>query len=377
MSTKRLKNTRRNKSAKDAENIGSKKRKKRKTDPVSGVLAAGKRFLDSCRNRIKGLKSRRPHQSMKLTKRRDYERSLKMPGYIAFTKEVFLMMWRNRRIFLCLILVALIANIVLVGIMSQDMYTSLADALNETGSNVASGELGQVGKAALLLLSTATTGGLNTSPTEVQTVLGVLIFVIMWLVVVWILRNVIAKNKVRMRDGLYNACAPIVPTVLILIIMFIQAIPAMIAFIVYSAAVATDFLSNPFYAILFWMFAGALTLLSLYLVVSTMFALIVVTIPGMYPMKAMKIAGDLTIGRRVRILLRVIWMALVVVLVWAVVMIPVILFDSWIKGVWEALEDLPIVPIALQLMTSVTVVFFTTYMYLFYRKTIDDGSSPA
>jgi NADH:ubiquinone oxidoreductase subunit 4 (chain M) len=336
-----------------------------------------KKIFSAIASRVGDFKGRRPHRSFRSTRRRDYDRSLKMPGYIAFTRYVFSVIWQNKKTFIALVLVLSLANILLVGMMSQDMYSSLSGALDEANEEIAGGSFGQLGKAALLLLSTATTGGLNTSPTEVQYVFGALIVIIMWLVTVWILRNRLAGKKIKMRDGLYNACAPLVSTVFIFLVLVIQAIPALIAFIVYSVAVATDFLTLPFYATIFWVVAGALVLISLYLIVGTMLALIVVTIPGMYPFEAIKIAGDLVIGRRLRVIMRTFWALFVLVLMWIVVMIPVFLFVEWIKPIIESVISIPIAPVALVLMSAISVVFLASYMYLFYRKIIDDGASPA
>ncbi|MCL2444917.1 hypothetical protein FWD07_02210 [Candidatus Saccharibacteria bacterium] len=327
--------------------------------------------------RAQKYRARRPHRSFRKTDKRDYERSMKMPGYFAFTGSVFGMIGRNKKLFGVLILVLGILNILLVGMMSQDMYASLADALDETTESVMGGDFGQIGRAGLLLISTATTGGLNTSPSEVQQVFGAIIFLMMWLATVWLLRNIMAGNKVRMRDGLYNAFAPIISTALVLVMLFIQAIPALVAFIAYSAAVATDFLSEPFYGVLFWVFAGVLVLISLYLITGTILALITVTIPGMYPLEAVKIAGDLVIGRRLRVILRTFFGLIMMALMWAVIMIPIIMFDSWIKGVVDFMWGWPIVPVALIFMTAISVIFMATYMYMMYRKLIDDGSSPA
>lgn len=108
-----------------------------------------------------------------------------------------------------------------------------------------------------------------------------------------------------------------------------------------------------------------------------MIALVVVTLPGMYPMRAIRTAGDLVIGRRVRILLRFIWICLISIIVWAAVMIPIILFDSWLKSVWHGIEWLPLVPVALLAMGSVTVVWIASYVYMLYRKIVDDDASPA
>jgi hypothetical protein len=197
----------------------------------------------------------------------------------------------------------------------------------------------------------------------------------MWLTSVWLLRNILAGHKVKLRDGIYNAGAPIISTFLVALLLIIQLLPAALALIGYSAASVTGLLNGGVEAMLFWIVAGLLVLLSLYLLTSTIFALVIVTLPGMYPFRAIKVAGDLVLGRRIKILLRFLWMALGVAITWALIMIPMILFDSWIKGIWPAINWLPIVPVVLLVLGSVTIIWVVTYVYLLYRKVVADDSS--
>jgi hypothetical protein len=128
---------------------------------------------------------------------------------------------------------------------------------------------------------------------------------------------------------------------------------------------------------LFWIVALLLAVLSAYWVTSTFFALIIVTLPGMYPYQALKTASNLVIGRRLRILLRLVWMFVVTVVVWAVVMIPIITLYSWIKSIWGAILGFPTVPLTLLIMSAITVIWISSYVYLLYRKVVDNGTNPA
>lgn len=128
---------------------------------------------------------------------------------------------------------------------------------------------------------------------------------------------------------------------------------------------------------LFWTAAALLTTLSLYWITSTFFALIIVTLPGMYPFRAIRAAGDLVIGRRLRILLRFLWMALGVAVIWIIVMLPIILIDTWIKSIWSAIDWIPTIPLALLILSSLTIIWVAGYVYLLYRKVVDDGAQPA
>lgn len=264
----------------------------------------------------------------------------------------------------------------MVGIASQDNYTILTDTLRDTGGDVFDGNWGELGKAGLLF-ATAMTGGLSQTLTDVQQVYAGLIALLAWLTTVWLLRSIVAGRVVKLRDGLYNAGAPILSMFVVSLVLLVQLLPLALALIGYSAATASGLLAGGVEAMLFWAAAGSLALLSFYWLTSTFFALVIVTLPGMYPLGALKAAGDLVIGRRLRILLRSLWMVASVVVAWAIVMIPIILFDTWIKGIWSGIEWVPVIPVTLLVLSSVSVIWISSYVYLLYRKVVADDAEPA
>jgi len=326
--------------------------------------------------RVNSFLKRRPHRSFRRTDRRDYKRSLKLPGYWAFTNHVKQTLWKNRKIFLLSALLYAVSTVLIVGFASQDIYSTLRNTINATGGDIFNGVLGEFGKAGILFVSAAT-GGLTQTLTESQQIYAGLIVLLAWLTNVWLLRNIMAGHRVKLRDGLYNAGAPILPTFMVGLLLIVQLLPAALAFIGYAAASATGLLDGGVEAMLFWVAAGLLIMLSLYFVTTTIFALIIVTLPGMYPYKAIKTAGDMVVGRRMRLLLRLIWLIVGIVVVWAIIMIPLIMFDGWIKSVWPVITWLPLIPLALMVLGSLTVIWTSSYIYLLYRKVIADESAPA
>lgn len=319
--------------------------------------------------------ARRPHRSFRRTYRRDYVRSLALPGYWAFTTDVVRVLLNNWRTFSLLVLAYAVLSALLVGLASQDTYTQLNDTLAQAGGAF-QGSWGTVGKAGLLFL-TSISGGMSGTPTEGQQIYGALIALMSWLTTVWLLRNLLAGNKVRLRDGLYSSGSPILSSFLVALVLVVQLIPLLLALIGYGAAQSSGLLNGGVEAMLFWVAAGLLALLSLYWMTSTIIALVVVTLPGMYPMQAIKTAGDLVIGRRSRILFRLVWALVLTVIVWAIVMIPLILFVNWLGGLLPVLQAVAIIPVALLIMSSLTVVWLASYVYILYRKVVEDDAQPA
>ena len=330
----------------------------------------GKTHFKKIKNKVKKKLHRsnkvNPHKTFKRSYREDYVRETEVPGMMYHIFATFRMIFKNWKLFLPLLIIAVVMNAVLVGIMNEGSYQQFQDILDQTSVEVAGGDIGNVAKAGLLLISTVTTGGLSGESSEAATVFGVIIFLILWLTTIFLLRHRLAGHKVKLRDGLYNAMTPLISTFVVFAVAVIQCIPIFLLIIAYSAAVQTEFLATPFYALVFFIFAVLMILLSGYLLSSSLIAMVAVSAPGLYPLKALNTASDLMMGRRVKFILRLVAMAIALVIMWVVVMLPLILFDLWMKQ-FEWTAGVPFVPICLTVMTCFTAIYITAYLYLYYR----------
>ena len=307
-----------------------------------------------------------PHKSFKRSYREDYKRGIEVPGVMHHIFASFGAIFKNWKLFLPLLILVVLLNAILVGIMEQGDYAQYQEVLDKASLQVAGGDIGNVAKAGLTLISTVTTGGLSGSSSEAATVFGVIIFLIIWLTTIFLLRHILAGNKVKLRDGLYNAMTPLISTFVVFAVALIQCIPIFLLAVAYSAAVQTEFLATPFYALVFFIFAVLMIVLSAYLLSSSLIALVAVSAPGLYPFKALHTASDLMMGRRVKFILRLLVLILTLAIMWVVVMLPLILFDMWMKQ-FEWAAGIPFVPICLTTMTCFTAIYITVYLYKYYR----------
>ena len=310
------------------------------------------------------------HKSFRRSYREDYQRELEIPGMMYHIMATFRIIFKNWKLFLPLMLIAAVLSVALVGLMSEDTYRQFQTVLDQTSAQMGSGDIGNVARAGLLLISTVTTGGLSGASNEVTITFSVLIFLVVWLTTAFLLRHRLAGHEVKLRDGLYNGMTPLISTLVVFLVAVLQCVPIFILIIAYSAAVRTEFLATPFYALIFFVFAALLILLSGYWLSSTLIALVAVTAPGMYPMPALRASSELMSGRRVRFILRIISLIVVVVIMWVVVMMPLILFDLWMKQ-FEWTAYVPFVSVCLVLMTCFTEIYVSAYLYLYYRYLLD------
>ena len=307
-----------------------------------------------------------PHRTFRRSYREDYARQTNVPGVTHHIFSTFKIIFGNWKVFLPFLILVVIIYIALVGMMNQDDYADYQGILDQTSMQVAGGDIGSFAKAGLLLISTVTSGGLSGESSESAIVFAVLIFIVIWLVTIFLIRHIKAGHNVKLRDALYNSMAPFISSLIVFLIALIQCIPLIILIVVLSAAIQTDFLSTPFYALVFFIFAMVMILISGYLLSSSIIALVAVSAPGLYPIRALRSASDLMMGRRTKFIIRLIALIITLTLAWVIFMMPMILFDLFMKQ-WEWTAGIPFVPVCLVIMTCFTGIYATAYLYLYYR----------
>lgn len=315
----------------------------------------------------------RLHRSFKRSYYEDYQRKTELPSLTSQASAAFKMFFKFWKIFLPLLLIFVGLYIFLIGAMSENTLADVKANVEQTNKDVADGKIGTVGKAGLTLLGIISTGGLTTM-NDAQVVIAVLLFTIIWLVTIYLARHLLAGHQeIKMRDGFYSALSPLVSTLVVGLIIFLEAIPIMLTIIVFQVALTTEFLSTPFYALLFFMFAALMITLSLYLLSSSFFAIIVVSAPGLYPLTAVRMAKNLIMGRRLRFLIRVFYLVIIVALLYLLLLMPAIILDGALKSqfTWFAESKIPFVAIIQLTITVFIFIYLSIYFYLFYRALLD------
>lgn len=326
--------------------------------------------------RFRDYRARRPHRSFKLTRRRDYVRPLEIGGYWRFAKNIFDFIFENKRLFFRLIFLTSLFNLVLVGLLDQEFLDSLQTVADSTNEGIFSGGWGEIGKAGLVIVSTFSTGGLSRDPNEAQQIIMAAIVGFAWLAVVQICRNIFAgARKISVRDVLYTCGAPIIPLVVVFLVVMIQAVPALVGILISSAAQLTEFAGAGVEKLAFTSVVFLLFSLSIYWIMGSIFAGIIVTNQGggrvIYPFQALKVAGDMVSQRRLFLFRRILFCVFVMGVLWILILLPLILFINWISSVNGFFSNIPVVQLAMVVLTAFSVVYFACYLYTLYRKIID------
>jgi hypothetical protein len=177
------------------------------------------------------------------------------------------------------------------------------------------------------------------------------------LAVIWGLRQVLAGNKVRIRDAFYQGMYPLVPFLLIFLVLSVQLVPLAGALYLFYMVGA----SGGMEVILWALVLASLVALTLYMLSASLFALYVVCLPNMQPLEALRSATDLVRHRRLPVVRRILFLPLALGVIVMAVMIPIIFFATHVA----------VIVFFILLMAGLPVVH--SYMYALYRELLNEG----
>lgn len=262
------------------------------------------------------------YKSFRLHKKiRPYQRPL--PSVRTIFRQTRRVIRQNWRLFTVFTIIYLVLTLVLVKGLQQSLdIPGIKDSLSE----VQTGTTGKAITTASLLGLVATSTGVSGQPNSgvYQTIIALVII----LAVIWASRQILSGQKIKARDAFYRGMYPLVPFVLVVTVVSLQLIPLGIAGWLYQVIIAGGIAVQAIEKAIWISFIVLLVLLSLYMVVSSSFALVIVTLPEMTPMRALRSARHLVLHRRGQILRRLAWFATVLILWVAILMIPIIIWLS-------------------------------------------------
>lgn len=320
-----------------------------------------------CTKSVERARLNSPHRTFYITDPSQTRRTIRMQGYLGFVGEVFHLIWDNKRLFAKYILLSTVITVFVIGNFSQYNLSNLRDSLVEGGVD---------GFHQIAALTSQAITSFGTAPTGGQEVAMSFVVIYGWLTVVWLCRKITngQAKKLRLRDGLYNSGASLVGWVAIIGTIMLQCIPAALACIAYYVATSAQWINSGIQIenMAFWVAMVLVGVLTMYWVTPAVLALMINTLPGMYPIQSIKMARELVAGRRLSVLLRFIVMAVIGagILLFSVAL--AVMFDTSVIHI----EWIPFVPLVTALVSSAVVVWFAAYMYLMYRNIIDDPTPP-
>jgi hypothetical protein len=127
---------------------------------------------------------------------------------------------------------------------------------------------------------------------------------LMSLVYIWATRQITAGVKIKARDAYFQSMTPLMSIVTLLLLVSVQLLPFGLASFVYSTARNNSLFISGYEDLGFFIVVVLFGLLSLYWVSTSIIAIYVATLPGMYPVKAFQIASNLVRFQKFKIFKR-------------------------------------------------------------------------
>lgn len=290
------------------------------------------------------------HRSFRLSKKK-LKQAKPVPGAPKLLKQTYILIKNNKKLLLGLALFnALITFIFIQGLGSAFSTQEFKQNIQDIFGN----ELGKVTTGITLfgyLLGTAGSGA-----NEGSAAYQIFLTVISSLAIIWLVRQLLAGDVPKIRDGFYKGMYPLIPFMLIIFVIGLQLIPLLIGNLIYGTVIqnglAVSFIEKAIWLLIYLLLA----MLSLYLITSSVFALYISTLPDMTPMKALRSARELVLHRRTGIALRFIALPIILLIINAIIFIPLLLLSAVAAQV------------LFTVMISLSLVIFHTYMYLLYRS---------
>ena len=292
------------------------------------------------------------YKSFKVTKRIKHYRPPLPAGWRLLGKALGTLK-KHWKIFLFISLLYGLLNLTLVHGFSPladiDSFKNSLESLFE-GDNNSGGFSDNVS----LLAHTVNAGS---SPSgEAGGVYQVLLLVIFSLASIWALRQALANAKFKILDSLYKSSYPLIPFILILFVISLQLLPLLLGSWLYSTLTVNGIAVTVLEKVVWGLLCLSLVMLSLYMICSSLFALYIVTLPSMTPMKALRSARQLVRHRRWEVLRKIMFLPLALIIIGAIIFLPLVsIAPTAVEWVFLALS-------------MFILVIVHGYMYTLYRE---------
>jgi len=276
---------------------------------------------------------------------------VKLPSAWQMARQAAAILWQRRQLFLGILAVYAVLSIIFVRGLSGGVDVG---ALRQQLGKGFGGNTGQLatGLSTVAALVAAAGNGASPASSAYQIILGLVVS----LATIWALRQILAGERVGLRDTFYKGMYPLVPFVLVFGMVLLQLVPLLVGLALYGAATNAGIAVTVFEKLLFGAVMLVFALPTLYWLCSSLFGLYITTLPDMTPMGALRSARQLVRYRRWPIFRKLLFLPLILLVPGTVIMLPVIWFAA------------PAAPWALFILAMFCLIAAHAYMYTFYRE---------
>jgi hypothetical protein len=274
-----------------------------------------------------------------------------LPKGRVLLKRTFQLLWANKKVFGGLAIIYALLNIALVrGLASSSNLTDVKSTFDLVLHGF-SGKLVTSLAGFVTLLGDSGTGASATSG-----VYQYILLTICGLAVIWTLRQAGAKQVVRVRDGFYRGMHPLVPFVLVQLTIGLQLMPIVVGSALYTMLIGGGILIHFWERVPMYALFALLAWWSLRMLSGSIFAMFIVALPDMTPLRALRRARHLVHGRRLQVWRKLIFLPVALLVLAAAIEIPLITFLT------------PLAPWAFFGISVLVLPVAYGYLYTLYRE---------
>lgn len=290
------------------------------------------------------------YKSFRLSKKITHPSEQPLPGILQLWRLSIRLFRSNKKLFIGILSVHFIFTIVFAsGLASSIDFVNVKNNLAETFG----GDIDKFSSAIALFSYVLTSGsGSEGGSSSYQ----IFVSLITSLATIWAIRQVMAGEKIRIRQAYYQGIYPLIPFILVLFVIGLQLVPLLIGNFLLSTVLANGLAITVAEKTLWWLIFILFALLSLYLILSSVFALYISTLPDMTPMRALRSARGLVLHRRFPVALRILGLPAVGLLIYGIILVPLIF-----------IAPILVVP-AFFALGSLSIFFIHAYLYNLYRS---------
>lgn len=292
-------------------------------------------------------KKQAQYSSFKLSKRIKPASVKPLPSILVLVKQTLLHIWQHKLTFGGILLVYVVLSLIFVKALTSSVdVTSLRNQYAEV--------LGLSG----VVLNSALVADVTSSSTssDIGSLYQTIIVLITILASIWLFRQTSNSDKtLQIREPFYQGMTPLIPFMMILFVVGLQLLPMIGGVSLFSTVQNNGLAVTGVETMLWALIAICLAMLTFYLLSSSLFALIIVTLPDMRPMTALRSARKLVAFRRWVVMRKLLGVAIICLVIFFGLLLLVIATVPLLAE-WLAL-----------LLGGVLGIFLSGFGYKLYR----------
>lgn len=271
-----------------------------------------------------------------------------LPNIKSLFKDPIKLIFNNKKTFFSLTLIYATLNFVFIkGFGSNfDLMQTRQQLIDYFGNDAKSWS------TSTALFQHLVSGGSSSSSSSYQ----FFILIVFILALVWLCRELFAGNKPKIKDAFYKGMYPLIPFLLVLFVISLQMLPMTIGGFLFGTVLANGLAVTTLEKTLWFIVFIVLVLLSIYMLISSFFGLIISTLHDVTPMQALRSARDIVLHRRLGITARIVSLLIVEMLLITGIFLPIVIIIPFVAE------------LLFLIFSSFLIVVNVVYIYNFYRK---------